>query len=173
MEKYKDPIINKYIEIISANNGVFKAYYHGDPVKIPMSNLPCVIIAKSQTRAAQMTNSQDGHEVGITITVVTDIRSDLSTQDNIDLVVPGLSKLYELVEGRNEDYTLKDDCILGILRKNQLLDAANNLRTDLTSVTRIDYGENMRQRNPEEWSIEARIEIVANFIQFRDNTQVV
>lgn len=165
---YRDTIIEKYIELIKSKlNGEIKYFYQGDPVKIPASNLPCCIIAKSQTRVAQVTNAEDGHEIGLTITIVADIRNDLSTDNNIASIVPGVATLYKLVEERDANYKLTPTSLLGILRNNQLLDPLNNLRTDLSSMTRIDYGENLRQRNPEEWSIEARIEIVANFIQIR------
>lgn len=164
---YKDPIIQKYIELIKAKNKDIRAYYEGDPVKIPASMLPCCIISKSQTRAGQVTNAEDGHEIGLNITIVTDIRQELSTDQSINAVAPGIAKLYEIVEGRDSNYALLGTSILGILRTNQLVDVAHNLRTDLQSLTRIDYGSTLRQRNPEMWSVEARIEIVVNFIQVR------
>ena len=143
-------------------------FYQGDPLKIPNSNLPCMIISKSQTRVAAETNVQDTQEMSLTITVVTDTRSDLSTNEDVSKIAPGVATLYDIVEGREDGtYVLKANSILGILRNNQLMDSANNLRTDLRSVTRIDYGETIRQRNPEIYSIEARIEIVVNFIQVR------
>lgn len=167
MQPYNDPIIQKYIDIIKANNADIKMYYQGDPVKIPASALPCCIVSKNQTRAGQIDSANDGHDVWLTITIITDIRQDLSTQENIANIAPGVSSLYEIVEGRDAQYKLLESSILNILRTNQLLDVAHNLRTDLTSITRIDYGQTLRQRNPEMWSTEARIEIVANFIQIR------
>lgn len=164
---YSDSILEKYINIIKAANGEFKTFYQGDPVRIPNSCLPCVIVAKSQTQAAQTSSSEDEHSVGIVITVVTDIRAELSTGENDSKIAEGVSKLYDLVEGRNADYSLKATSLLDILRSNQLLDVANNLRTDLSTPTRVDYGQTLRQRNPELWSVEARIEIVAQFIQTR------
>lgn len=164
---YSDSVLKKYIDIIKASNGKIKAYFQGDPVRIPTSSLPCVIVTKSETRVGQITNAEDEHGMGITITVITDIRQDLSTNENDAALVEGVSSLYDIVEGRNDDYTLKSTSILDILRSNQLLDVANNLRTDLSSITRIDYGQSLRQRQPELWSVEARIEIVAQFIQIR------
>lgn len=164
---YEDPIIKKYIALIKANNGDIRGYYEGDPVKIPASMLPCCIISKSATRVAQTTNAEDAHEIALNITIVSDIRPELSTEESINAIAPGIASLYKLVEGRDDNYKLLPTSILGILRTNQLVDVANNLRTDLSSVTRIDYGQTLRQRNPEMWSVEARIEIVADFIQIR------
>lgn len=166
---YKDPILEKYINLLKTKlSGKIKTFYQGDPLKIPNTNLPCIIISRSQTRIAQETNAEDGHEMSLIITVVTDTRSDLSTNEDISQIGPGIATLYELVEGRDPaTYVLRDDSILGILRKNQIVDNANNIRTDLRSVTRVDYGETVRQRKPEIYSIEARIEIVVNFIQVR------
>lgn len=166
---YKDPVIERYISLLATKlSGRIKAFYQGDPLKIPNTNLPCIIISRSQTRVAAETNAEDAHEMGLVITVVTDTRSDLSTNDDVSKIAPGIATLYELVEGRDPStYALRDDSILGILRKNQLVDSANNIRTDLRSVTRVDYGETVRQRNPEIYSIEARIEIIVNYIQIR------
>lgn len=166
---YEDSIIKKYTALIASKcDGRIKYFYQGDPIKIPNSNLPCCIISKSQTRVAAETNAEDAHEISLSITIVTDTRSDLSTNEDVSHVAPGIASLYDIVEGRDADtYKLKPTSILGILRNNQLMDSANNLRTDLRSVTRIDYGEAIRQRNPEIYSIEARVEIVVNFIQVR------
>jgi len=164
---YEDPIIKAYIDLIKANTGAIKVFYQGDPLRIPVSNLPCAIVTKRETRAGTLTNAEDEHGVVMSITVITDVRNDLSTEESIKQVVAGVSTLYEIMEGRDADYTLKDTSILGILRGNIAVDAANNLRTDLGSQTRIDYGTTLRDRAPEEWSIEARVDFVASFSQVR------
>ncbi|MDR6305899.1 hypothetical protein GGQ85_003625 [Nitrobacter vulgaris] len=164
---YSDPIIEKYVELIKANTSAIKAFYQGEPIRLPASNLPCAIIAKRETRAGALTNAEDEHGIGMSITIVADVRKDLSTDDNIAKAVAGVSTLYDIIEGRNEDYTLKEDSILGILRSNIVLDAAKSLRTDLGSMTRVDYGTTLRDRAQDQWSIEARIEFVCSFSQVR------
>lgn len=164
---YKDPIIEKYIDLIKAKCGSIKVFYQGDPLRVPISSLPCCVISKNSTEVRKFTNSQDEHAVGMTVTIIVDIRKELSTNENDAKNVEGVSMLYDIMEGRNDDYSLKDDSILDVLRTNQLVDAANNLRTDLDTITRIAYGETLRQRNPEEWTIEARLDFVAHFIQIR------
>jgi hypothetical protein len=167
MSTYSDPIIAAYISLIKAHTGAFKAFFQGEPVRIPTSNFPCVIISKRQTRVGQLTNAEDEHGIGMSITVIADVRKDLSTEESIAKAVGGVSTLYDLIEGRNADYTLKDDSLLGILRSNIVLDAPHNLRTDLGTQTAVDYGTTLRDRAPEEWSIEARVDFVAYFTQPR------
>lgn len=165
MEPYKDPILKKYADLIQANTKVFRKFYFGDPIRIPASFLPACILSKTETRAGKITNSQDEHGVQIVITVVTDIRKDISDENSI---VPGVTSLYNIIEGRNDsDYTLKSDSLLYILRHNIGLDTANNLRTDLSTITRVNYGMVAGKRDPEAWSIEGQIDLVAEFIQIR------
>ena len=167
MATYTDPVIAAYTSLIRANTSAIKAFYQGEPIRLPASNLPCAIISKRQTRVGVLTNSEDEHGIGMSITIVADVRKDLSTDDNIAKAAAGVSTLYDLVEGRNDDLTLKDGSILGILRSNIVVDAARNLRTDLGAMTLVDYGATLRDRAPEEWSIEARVDFVASFNQPR------
>ena len=165
--QYTDPIISKYIDLIKANTPAIAAFYQGEPIRIPASSLPCAIISKKETRVGPLTNAEDEHEISMSITVITDLRKDLSTEDNIAKAVAGVSTLYDLMEGRNDDYTLKDQSLLGILRSNLLIDGAHNLRTDLNSITRVDYGTTLRSRPQEEYAIEARLDFVCSFSQVR------
>jgi hypothetical protein len=167
MAIYTDPVIEKYIQLIKANTPAIKAFFQGEPIRVPASNLPCAIISKRETRAGALTNAEDEHGIGLSITIIADVRKDLSTEDNIAKAVAGVSTLYEIAEGRNADYTLKGDSILGILRSNIVVDAAHNLRTDLGSMTLVDYGATLRDRAQDQWSIEARIDFVASFNQPR------
>jgi hypothetical protein len=164
---YQDPVLRTYIDLIKANTQVFKAFYEGEPVSIPASNFPCIMISKRETRVGALTNAEDEHAIGISITIIADVRKDLSTDENIAKVVAGVSSLYDLMEGRNADLTLKSSSLLGILRSNPLVDSAHGLRTDLGTVTRVDYGQTLRDRAPEEWSIEARVDFQGYFTQVR------
>lgn len=99
------------------------------------------------------------------LTIVTDIRKDISDEVAI---VPGISSLYNLIEGRDEDtYELKPESILGIIRKYAEIDVAHNLRTDLDTETNTDYGMTHGKRQEGAWSIEGVITITANLIQLR------
>lgn len=166
-DTYLDPIIQKYIELLKEKCGGIKSFYEGEPIKIPSVDLPCVMISKRETRVGPLTNAEDEHGISLSLTLITDVRKDLSTDDDIAKVVAGVTTLYELMEGRNADYTLRDTSILSVLRHNPILDAAHNLRTDLGTVTRIDYGQTLQGRLPESWTVEARIDFVAYFTQVR------
>ena len=166
--KYEDPIIKKYADLIKAKTNVFKEIYQGDPLRVPSSLLPCLIISKIETRVGQVSNVEDEHGIQMRMTIITDIRKDLSTNENDSRIIEGIASLYDICEGRDATtYALKDQSILDILRTNQIVDASKNLRTDLSTLTRVDYGETLRDREPEMWSIEARVEFVAQFIQNR------
>src|SRR3954449_13206353 len=132
---YKDPIISTYEALIKANTGAFRVFYQGDPLRIPASNLPVCIITKTGTQVGPLNNADDAHQIGLRITIITDVRQDLSSEESNAKIVEGIASLYDLMEGRNADYTLKDTSILDILRSNINLDVANNLRTDLSSLT--------------------------------------
>ena len=60
---YEDPIIAKYIDTIKAGTSAFKVFYFGDPIRIPASELPCLIVAKVDTRVSNMTNEEDMHQI--------------------------------------------------------------------------------------------------------------
>lgn len=116
--KYIDPIIEKYRNTIMTKNGQIKSFFQGEPTRIPASMLPCLIISKSQTDVRQFTSSEDEQAIGLNIILIKDIRKELSTNENDAGIVEGIANLYDLLEGRNADYTLKDTSILGILRTN-------------------------------------------------------
>lgn len=162
---YTDPIIEKYIALIKASTNVFKSIYQGDPFRIPKSNLPALIISKTQTQVKPLTSAEDEHTVGLTITVITDIRDERNEDDK---VTPGIAQLYELIEGREQTtYALKANSILNILRTNITVDATYNLRTDLGSLTRVDYGMTIGKRSPEGYSTEGQVDFIATYSQLR------
>ena len=162
---YEDPIIKKYIELIKASCPKIKAYYQGDPFNIPKSNLPAMILSKAQTNVTQLTNAEDAHQIGLVLTLVTDIRDQRNDNDQI---TPGIAQLYDIIEGRDDGtYKLKTTSILNILRTNQLVDATYNLRTDLSTLTRANYGMVLGKRSPEGYSTEGQVEFIATYSQIR------
>lgn len=164
---YSDPIIAKLIDLIKDNTGegTFHMYYQGDPLRIPASSLPALIISRAQTEAGQLNNAEDQHGMKMTLTVVADIRAELNDDQDI---APGTAKLYDLIEGRDATtYALKANSLLYILRHNIQLDTAKNLRIDLGQNTRIDYGLTVGKRAPDAWAIEAQIDFVVHFTQVR------
>jgi len=167
MEIYKDPIIKKYIDLIQSVVGMsfFKGVYYGDPIRVPVSNLPALIISKDETRVSNLTNADDEHLIALTLTVITDIRADIQDDKSI---APGTATLYDIMEGRESaTLKLKAKSLLHILRNNLSVDTALGLRTDLGSITRVDYGMTVGKREQEAWAIEAQLEFIAHFTQLR------
>ena len=161
---YEDPIIKKYLELIKASVPEIKFYYQGDPVRIPKSNLPAVILSKSQTQVSPLTNAEDAHQLSLILTVVTDVRDERNDEHEM---TPGIAQLYDIIEGReNTTYALKAKSILNILRTNQIVDAAYNLRTDLGTITRADYGLTIGKRS-EGYATEGQVEFIATYSQIR------
>lgn len=162
-QEYIDPIMKKYGDLIQASNR-FKRIYYGDPVRVATSELPVLIISKIDTRASFLTNAEDIHAVRLSFTVVTDVRDTISEDKTM---VRGVNELYNLMEGRQANFQLSTDSLLYILRHNQVVDAANNLRTDLATMSTIDYGMTMGKRQEGAWSIEGTLEVTSTFTQLR------
>lgn len=162
---YSDPIIKKYIDLIKAKIPEIKAFYQGDPFRVLASSLPCAIISKTQTNVGVLTSAEDSHQIGLTITIITDIRDERSDDQ---LVTPGIAQLYDIIEGRDETtFKLKDKSLLNILRTNILLDSTYNLRTDLGSITHVDYGLTIGKRAPEGYATEGQVDFLATYSQLR------
>lgn len=159
---YRDPVIQKYIELIKAHTGTrFKEFYQGDPIRIPASKLPCVIISKTETRIGAFDNMRDEHAMQLVLTVVTDMRQDYN---DADAIANGVAQLYEFIEGRNADFTLKDEAILNVLREHDIVDEAQTLRTDLGTITRASYGITVDKRAENGFATEAQVEFISQFI---------
>jgi hypothetical protein len=163
---YKDPIMQKYIDLITdIMPGMFKGIYFGDPVRIPASNFPALIIYKNSTAIKAFTNAEDLHQISMTLNIATYVSQEINDDKTIKA---GVAMLYDLIEGRDSSYKLKPNSILNILRSNQLVDEPNNLITDLANITRIDYGMTFGKREKEAYSVEGMIEFTANFTQLRN-----
>lgn len=164
-QQYQDPILKKYVDTITAATKQFKRVYYGDPIRIGTSELPALIIAKVDSRVSNLTNQEDRHELRISLTVVTDIRNTISDDKEM---VRGVNSLYDIMEGRQEGtYLLKPSSLLYIIRHNVELDVGNNLRTDLNTMSRVDYGMTIDKRMESSWSIEGMLELTAHFTQNR------
>lgn len=162
--EYKDPIMKKYADLITASTSNFKRIYFGEPVRIAASELPALVITKIDSKIGNHSNAEDLHELRLAFTVVADVRDTISEDK---LMVKGANALYNLMEGRADNYTLNADSLLYILRHNVEIDVGNNLRTDLNTMSRIQYGMAMGKRSENGWSIEGTLEITANFTQIR------
>lgn len=159
-----DPVMKKYADLINGLTHNFKRTYFGDPIRIGVSELPALVIAKTKTIITNFDNQTDKHDMHIAFTVVTDVRDTIN--DDRDMV-RGVNSLYNICEGRNDDYTLKADSLLYILRHYVEIDVAHNLRTDLMSATSLDFGMTIGKRKDGSWATEANGSIIATFYQVR------
>lgn len=161
----QDPVIKKYFDLIAANTNAFKAYYYGDPIRIPVSNLPALCASRRMTNVSYTTNAEDEHSMQIVFTVVTDIRKEWS--DDVTKV-PGWDALFDLVEGRDPaTMLLKPGSLLNIIRHNFDIDQAHQMWTDVRTPTKVDYGLVANKRMPGSWSIEAAITTTCTLVQIR------
>lgn len=163
---YIDPIAKKYVDLIKSKTNRFRRIYYRDPVRIGASELPVLIIEKLSTDSFKFDIYNDRHDLHYRLTIVTDIRNTISDDATL---VPGMSELEDLMEGRLDDGTfmLKPDSLTDILRHNLDLDATHNLRTDLGKITRAQYGMTSGKRQPDAIAVEGTIDFVATFVQVR------
>lgn len=163
---YQDPVIGAYIALIKQYTGnTIKKFYQGDPIRIPVSNMPAIIVAKRQTMISPATNAEDSHKVTLVITVVADIREDISLDTSL---VPGMGALYDIMEGRDPaTLQLKPSSLLSIIRHNVDVNAQLQLFIDVDTPTKIDYSMTLGKRGEDMFGIEGALTTVCTCIQVR------
>lgn len=164
---YIDPILTEIAELIKASNKDIKEYYFGDPLIIPRSNLPSLILSKATTVVEDHTNAEDSHRMNIVLTLVSDIRQDFNNLANGE--VAGWNTLYDIMEGRNMDYTLKPTSLPQILKSNANL--SHNAQIDVDNPIRIDYGLTIGKRGERAIAVEANLFLTVFFDQLRDSVE--
>ena len=165
IQAYRDPIIQKYIDLIQSNTNIFKTFYFGDPIKVPTSSLPALIITKTMTEATEFDSANDQHDIQLTFTVITDIRNDIMDDKTL---VAGTNSLYFILEGRDlTTLTLNSNSLLNILRHNVDINQGVKLYTDVGVKTKISYQMTIGKRDQGAYGIEGSITIVAKFLQLR------
>lgn len=164
MSQYKDPIIQKYLDLVSDSAVAIKGFYNGLVAKIPSSMLPAVIIDIEKTEAESFSNTEDEHRIEMVLIYIDDVRKTLEDS----ALVTGLNRVKEALVGREDaDYKLKTISILNILRDNINIDPTNNLRTDVESFSVVTPSEVATGRFPNLFSAEGTIRFLAHFVQER------
>lgn len=136
---FQETIIDTLIRILKENQhfAFFRAFYYGDPIKIPSSNLPCIIIEPVETEAAADATGLDSLQQVVEIKLAYDKKNDFGKAPN---EVYGVRKLQEFAEGLDPASNIYDDkTIVGILRKNFTL---GNIATNQQLT--INYGVSPR-----------------------------
>lgn len=157
---YLDPILAKLISYLNAEGpaALKGKYYQSDPVQVVNeSSLPAVFVTKDTTSIANVTNAEDEAVMPIAINVVADLKKDFNQAFNN---LSSSSTLYEWMEARNADYTLRSDSILFVLRKYQQLD--RKLWINVKAPLKASYGIGLQKRGPGIYTVEGviRIEII-------------
>ena len=161
---YEDTIIAKYLSLIKGNVADVRTFYNGTLFQVPISRLPLIMIDIESTEASEFSNAEDQHIISLVLTYIADMRKDISA---VQFMESGFGKVLDVLVGRASDYSLKTNSILYILRHNLDIDASNNLRTDLGSITVATPREVVPGRMPGFWSAEGTIRFKAHFIQTR------
>lgn len=108
-------------------NGTFRKFFIGDPMALPSSYLPCIIVTKLKTKYHDGATSTQKVEEHITIKVVFNKMTDIGApDDSVDLVE---DKLEAIVEGCDPvTGMLLPGTIMSILLSNQFYgdDGTNN-----------------------------------------------
>jgi len=163
---YADPIIKKYLDLIKANTDGIKGFYNGLVDKVPASMLPAVMIEIERTECSDLSNVEDEHRIGLALIFIADIRQNF---EESAMIVAGFNKVKEALIGRESTgtpYALKTSSILYILRHNINVDSANNLRTDIGSMSVVTPTE-LARRFQGLYSAEGTIRFNAHYIQTR------
>lgn len=151
MQGYRDPVIAKIIAVLNASGPVKlkNRYFQGDPVVVAKSQLPAVFISKDKTNIGNDTVSEDFSRMPMVLNVVYDLTRDFGQAfDNID----SATAVYEMLEARNPDYSLRSDSIAAVLRHNQQLDA--HLYIDFDKDLELDYGVSIGKRGDGIFTVE-------------------
>lgn len=163
-DQQRDPIIQKYFDLIKAANPDLKGYFFGDPVRIPASFMPAICGSRRMTSVNYGSSAEDEHSMQLVFTVVSDVRKDISDETQL---VPGWNTLFDLIEGRDPaTLLLKPNSLLYILRHNFAVQSGL-LWTDVRTATKVDYGLVANKRQPGAWSIEAAITTTCTLVQLR------
>jgi hypothetical protein len=94
-----DDAVTRLIKLLKDNFKEIKTVYDGDPIVIPKSNLPCIMVEKTNT-AISVVNAYTGHDRfvdQINVTVAFNKSDDLGATDEANLTE---RKLRRFVEGR-------------------------------------------------------------------------
>ncbi len=143
MARYEDPILIKIIKVLNEHGPVQlkNKYGLGDPIVVNQSQLPMAFISYDTLTVGDYTNAELESRLNVVINVVYDIKRDfMQGLSNVE----GHMSLVELLSGRNSDYSLRVNSIMGALRAHQDLD--NKLWIDVGTLSEVDYGVGLEKR---------------------------
>lgn len=156
--KYRDPIIKTLIDKLEEFGpaDLVNKYYYGNPIIIGQNEkmLPAGFISFMQSQTVKASTDRDRTINQYEINVCTLIKKDWL---NTGRVVQSHMTLLDWIQGRNADMNLKDDSILYVLRKFEVLDGDNKLYIDLNTATQVRVFPGIEARGPGIFTYEATI----------------
>ena len=147
-------IIDKIHELLQENildTRSIKRIYKGDPLWIPFNDLPCITVCPISTNPISADNENDNDIYKILICIILDDRTYFNENASEDT---GQFALVKIAEERNEDFTLMDNTVLGIINKEFRYDTNYNLKLDNISVNYPDgtqRSQTVRPTSPQDF----------------------
>lgn len=167
LEEYRDPVLKKLIDMLEKDGPEeLKGHYiYGDTLYPNQSDLPVVSVMRSATSVKSDGTMQDVHRSGIEMAIIIDATEDYDK--SFDLT-RGTTRLYELIELRNDDYSASEGTIVHALRSNQKLDdnLFISIRDDGLNVT---YASGWEKRGHNIFSVEAILKFEIELTQPKPN----
>lgn len=165
--QYRDPIIEAIIDHLDKNASKdIKTYYHGDVLLLKKSELPAISVAIDGTRVTTDSTGDDKSTVPIVISVITAINDNQARDFD---VMAGTTALYEIVTGRNKDFTYRKDSLVKLLR--QKVDLAHTTDENGSQISvflgiedqplEVEFGIGVERRGEGIFSTEAAIRTTA------------
>lgn len=164
MAIYRDPIIELIIAKLNAEgpSQLQNKYFTGDPLIVGKSELPAGFITRDKTSFSDFDIANDRHDMAMVLNVVQDTTKDFNQTFDMR---GSTATLYDWVEGRQENYTLKPTALTYILRKYQQNGPQTNglapkLWINMGTPIEADYGVTLNKRGAGIFAVEAVIRFV-------------
>lgn len=162
--QYRDPLIEKIIDHLKQGASKdIKNWYHGDVLLIQKRELPAVSVAIDNTIVTTDSTGDDKSTVPIVISVITDINANQARDWD---TMAGTTELYDIVAGRNKDFTYRKDSMIHLLREKVHLasEQSEDGRGEVSvflgiedQPLQVEFGIGVERRGAGIFSVEAAI----------------
>ncbi len=132
------PVTTRLLTILRDGfGGRFKQYYEGDPIQVPLSAMPCLIVEKIDGDTQQDATGLDQQTSRVMVKIVMDKKIDFLSAKNKKSTH---QELLHLMEGRDESTAQYiDESVLGIIRTQFTFNS-----TVVDQTININYGTGFR-----------------------------
>lgn len=149
MAKYKDPVLERVKEWMNEHGPkeLRGRYGVGDPGVVNKAQLarPMAFISYEDQSFAMSAS----HELGSTMPIVIDVVHDMTKDFGQGLDATSHLAVTELACGRNADFSVGEDSIVGVLRNHQDLSKTEDslqLFVDLATTTTVEFDYQNRDK---------------------------